>query len=728
MGWRAFCGKMVCVIFRLAIATAILLCGTVSAETNSVIRSAAELARVVARKGTAGRPFQFRATVISRPAVLRHSFGVMDESGGVPVVDIREKNDPAVSPGDTVLIDGLTEPRRKDIPGDGSVNANCTNIVILAHGAPPPSTHITAAGMERDDLLFTPVDIDGILVDVRLDEIDPQYILFVLDCSNRMAYAAAHVAAFKQPLQDAKRLVGATVRIDGTLSQHTGHRALSRRLVSMHDHNEIRVLTPPSDALFQVSGIGPVDGRSPEAIIALGRRKAVGRVLAVWNGDTLLMQTTSGEPMKVDLVTSPPAVGDVIEAVGYVETDLFHVNLARAIWRPSRMTVADERPVREIEARELFADKHGDRLFNAEFHGRTVCLRGIVRDIPSASGGGRLILDSGGYMVAVDCSAAPGTVNELCVGCTVAATGVCVLETENWNKQATLPRTTGLFLAVRAPSDIQVVALPPWWTPAKLTAVIGALVLLIVAILVWNFSLRTLSERRGRELFRNQIARAESELRVDERTRLAAELHDHLAQNLTAISYQIAAVERSRDVEPDAAARHLSTAQRMLGSCRTELRRCLWDLRSDALDEPDFAAAIRKSVEPVAADAHVAVEWHVPRTKISDTTVHAILSIVRELASNAIRHGHARNVRVAGGLADGVLRFSVSDDGCGFDPATAADSADGHFGLDGIRERLRRHDGKMEIASAPGKGTTVDIRLVRHEAAKTKPVHESPTS
>ena len=704
---------------------ALSLCGSVSAESNRVITSAAELARAISRKGTVGIPFTLKATALSRPVVRRQNFIVMDESGGVPLFDIRERDEPAISPGDRVLACGVTEPRHRLRPDDGLVNANCTNVVILSHGQTPPPTSITADDMERNDLLCTPVYIDGILVDVRKDEIDPRFTLFVLDCSNRMAYAATGIGDPGLSAPTVKRMIGSTVRIAGTLNDHIGVRTHSRRLVTIHNPNAITVLKPPSDNLFNVPEIGETDGLSPEAVIALGRRRAIGRVLAVWNGETALLRTKAGELAKIDLITSPPAVGDAIEVVGYAETDLFQVNLANALWRKVELPPVAEMPVADVAAKELLEDGIGRRKFNMAWNGKKVRLAGIVRDVHGDSNSGvRMLLDDDGRMVTVDCGTLPDITENVRVDYEIAVTGVCVMETENWNRHSALPRVTGMFISVGSPSDIQVLALPPWWTPARLTAVIGALVLLIIAILVWNFSLRTLSERRGRELFRSQIARAESELRVDERTRLAAELHDHLAQNLTAISYQIAAAERSRDIEPDAAVRHLATARRMLGSSRTELRRCLWDLRSDALDEPDFAVAIRKSVEPVAEDAEITVAWGVSRAKISDSTAHAILSIVRELASNAIRHGHARNMRIAGELADGVLRFSVSDDGCGFDPVAAADSADGHFGLDGIRERLHRHDGEIYISSTPGHGTTVDIRLARHESARTRTQHE----
>ncbi len=699
---------------------ALMLCGSVSAETNGVITSATELAKTISRKGTVGISFRLEATAISRPVGRRYSFVVMDETGGVPLFDIRERDDPAIVPGDRVLVCGITEPRHSRRPDDHLVNANCTNVVIHSHGQPPPPTPITADDLERNDLLYKPVYIDGILVDVRKDEIDPRHTLFVLDCSNRMVYAASGDPRFS--VQTAKRMIGSTVRIIGTLNQHVGSRMHSRRLVSIHDPTAINVLTPPSGNLFNAPGIGETDGFSPEAVVALGRRKATGRVLAVWNGETALLRTESGQLVKADLVTAPPAVGDAIEVVGYAETDMFQVILANALWRKAEMPPVTEEPVSDATAKELLEDDAGRRKFNMAWNGKKVRLTGIVRDIhEDGRSGVRILLDDDGRLVAVDCGATPGFTRKLHADYKISAVGVCVMETENWNQHSMLPKVTGMFIAVSSPDAIKILATPPWWTPARLVCVIGVLVLLIVAILIWNASLRTLSERRGRELSRHQIARAESELRVDERTRLAAELHDHLAQNLTAISYQIASAERSRTVDAEASVRHLETAGRMLGSCRTELRRCIWDLRSDALDEPDFSEAVRKSVEPVVGEAAVAVDFDIPRSRITDSTVHAILSILRELAANAANHGHARNIRITGTRDKGHLRLAVADDGAGFDPAAAADSNEGHFGLDGIRERLRRHGGEISIESAPGKGCTVAVVMQVKEPSHEKP-------
>jgi len=87
------------------------------------------------------------------------------------------------------------------------------------------------------------------------------------------------------------------------------------------------------------------------------------------------------------------------------------------------------------------------------------------------------------------------------------------------------------------------------------------------------------------------------------------------------------------------------------------------------------------------------------------------MRIIRELVQNAVRHGGASIVKIAGSLEDGIIRFSVSDNGCGFDPATRPGILQGHFGLQGIRERVNQFNGEMEISSSPGKGAKIVVTL-----------------
>lgn len=129
--------------------------------------------------------------------------------------------------------------------------------------------------------------------------------------------------------------------------------------------------------------------------------------------------------------------------------------------------------------------------------------------------------------------------------------------------------------------------------------------------------------------------------------------------------------------------------------------------------------AIRMTLEPHVENTRVSVRFNVPRARLSDNTAHAILRIVRELVLNALRHGKATAVRVAGALEEDQVSFSVRDDGCGFDPDSHPGAREGHFGLVGIRERVKAFDGKLEIDSRPGGGTKVAVTLhLPHEQDK----------
>ena len=126
--------------------------------------------------------------------------------------------------------------------------------------------------------------------------------------------------------------------------------------------------------------------------------------------------------------------------------------------------------------------------------------------------------------------------------------------------------------------------------------------------------------------------------------------------------------------------------------------------------------AVMRTLAPHRENADIQVRFNVPRERLSESVVHTVLRIIRELVVNAIRHGGAKSVKVAGEYHDGTISFSVRDDGCGFDPAAAPGVSQGHFGLQGIRERLDKFNGSLDIDSRPGCGTRMSVTLYAGEA------------
>ena len=444
------------------------------------------------------------------------------------------------------------------------------------------------------------------------------------------------------------------------------------------------------------------------------RRRVTGRVIAVWHGDRLLLQTSERQRIvRVDLAEPrPPAYGTVVDAVGNPETDLYRLNLSRAIWRTNGIAAAAEPPPKDMTVRQLLYSDAGKPAVQIRHHGTAIRIKGIVRSLPSPENSdGRLALECDRNIVPIDASACPQAFADVEIGCVLEVAGICLIETENWRPNAPFPHVEGFAIVVRTPKDIRIISRPPWWTPRRLLTVIGALLAALAGVFAWNRSLNRLAERRGRELTEETVARATADLKVGERTRLAIELHDALSQNLTGAALEIETSDVLIDDSQAQAHHHLGIAAKTVKSCREELRNCLWDLRNDALGEKTMDAAIRRTLAPIMDGTILSMRFNVPRERLFDDTAHALLRIIRELAQNAMRHGHAKTVKVAGSLETDRLLFSVQDDGCGFDPENHPGVQQGHFGLQGIRERVKRFGGTMEIKSELGKGSKVTIAL-----------------
>ena len=622
--------------------------------------------------------------------------------------------------GDVVSVKGHTKFKHdtscvRDLIGDSWATKGTAQI--------PQPERATIAALAEDMRNTRFVKVHGTIADAFVDEIDSEWNYFILkDGASVINVAVADFGDMRKRLAD---FIDAEVDVAGAaFPGHAGFRRFIGPFLHVWDESCIHITRPAPKDPFSLPELEDLSGIGAEKVSAMARRTATGKVLAVWGKGNVLVQDRLGRMIRVDLANPAilPSCGDRIAVVGYPESDMYRINLARAQFRspwgsdPS-VSPAGSDPAgnpEDVTPETILLDERGKQMIKPNYHGRLVRMTGLVRALPAEAGDERVLyIDCGKFLIPADVSAKPEIASELEIGCRVEVTGVCVLESPNWRPSMAFPRIERILLVPRSKEDIRIISRPPWLTTGRLLAFIGALLAALAAILIWNLSLRRLAERRGRELLRSELSQAEAELRVDERTRLAAELHDSLAQNMTGISFQIAAARSARNVSPEAEDKHLETAERMLLSSRTELRRCIWDLRSEALSEPDFAKAIHTTVQPVIGKAKLDLSCDIDRSLMDDSTAHAVLRILRELAANAVAHGKAANVWVACEDKGSELRFTVSDDGCGFNPSTCPGQNEGHFGLSGIRERVKRLEGAFEIKSATGIGTVATVTLAK---------------
>lgn len=566
-----------------------------------------------------------------------------------------------------------------------------------------------------------PVRLTGVIADAYLDETDTRYVFLVLKDGSHTTYVAIERTT---PNTYAKviSLIGATVTVTGNANNFLASKRiqLGYSVATREGRDTIKVLKPAPEP-FSVPELKLLANVSPDKVARLDRRRVTGRVIATWKPNAFLLRTqrtigwVTNSVVRVECLSEDlPACGTSVEVAGLPETDLYRINLSRAVWRHAPDLPLPPEETMPISTQDILTgDPRTHGLFY-ELNGSIVRLTGIIRALPNAVEREQCIyIDDDGLSVSVDVSALPRPLPEIELGAKLEVTGACVFDLDNWRPNAAFPQIKGFRIVPRTAEDLRVTAAAPWWTPARFWSVIGSLTALLVAIFAWTLSLRRLAERRGRQLAAESVAHAESDLKNLERTRLAVELHDSIAQYLTGSSMEVrTAIQSYRANEPDTEA-HLAIALKTIDASRGELRNCIWDLRNSTLESQDPNDAIRIALAPHLGDTELSVRFNIPRERLRDETMHAILCIVRELTVNAIRHGGATKVRVAAAIENGCLLCSVTDNGCGFAPESAPGMEEGHFGLQGIRERLKERRGTLTFESAPGKGTkaTISIKL-----------------
>ena len=200
---------------------------------------------------------------------------------------------------------------------------------------------------------------------------------------------------------------------------------------------------------------------------------------------------------------------------------------------------------------------------------------------------------------------------------------------------------------------------------------------------------------------------------LQERLKLAREIHDTLAQAFVGISAQLDALETCLPENLRPAHIYLELARRMSQHSLTEARRSVMDLRSAALNNQDLSAALqcgaRNWTQGSAVDVEVDVRGDV-RT-LSEDVEHNLLRIAQEAVTNALKHAHPSKITVRLLGNDRNLTLRVTDNGCGFEPEDAFVGMGGHFGLIGIRERAERIGGELRLESQPGFGTQVEVSV-----------------
>jgi signal transduction histidine kinase len=497
-------------------------------------------------------------------------------------------------------------------------------------------------------------------------------------------------------LTNAKTLEGALVRIRGVyIPDRETNQMIRVRLSPLKLFNVLVSVDEPAPAhpfempLKRVSDLHFFDAHAD----ALRRIKIAGQILAERHGEYFLSDGVNG------LRFEPSGPGELpmdalVEVVGFPDMSgpspvlreaLVHVTGKARL--PEALQLSDNSvPSAKLDARLVTLESrlvsanldHAEETFELQMGARTYRAR---------------LANSNGIPTDI----LPGSLLEL-TGVYAAPGGMPMAD----------GNADSFDLLLNSPSDIRVLERPSWWTTRHTLTVVGGMIVVIVAALIWITQLRRQVEERSHQLASEIAAREQAEYQralEAERARIAQDLHDDLGATLTEIRF-LSAV-KSRDLLVPTVTRtqlmEVSEKSRQMVSSLDEI---VWAVNPSNDSLPSLASYLRHVAEEFFRTTEVRcrmdVDQALPAVALTSEIRHNLYLVVREALNNIAKHAQATEAWLRIHWTDRTLEIVVEDNGRGFADSDTAAERDG---LSNMRYRLEKIGGRFECDTRPGAGT-----------------------
>jgi signal transduction histidine kinase len=587
---------------------------------------------------------------------------------------------------------------------------------VLGPAPLPPARPATWADLQSGRADCLRVTVQGVVQSVELGT-DPGQATHALALPDGRAVATLPLLAERGPEQ----LVDAAVRVSGVCLAIFNRRS---ELLGMNVRSNLAgdlVVDKAAPADPFAGPLAPLDRLQPYSPggFSLHRQRIAGVVTFAQPGIGYYVQAGRRAVRVRTSRRAALAPGDEVNVAGFTEMVGTRLELRDAVFLKTGVAPVPE-PV-EVTPAEVLARWHPAMdSARTDFDGRLVSLRGRLEKITAAveGDGARLYLDCAGQVISAALDD-PGGTAALRLGSELRVTGICLVSYPDGDPARGFPQPQSFSLVLRGGADVAVLRAASWWTSRRLGYALGWLGAGLVLALLWVVALRrrvaVQASRLALEMRARRDAALEHDATLRERTRLAADLHDTLEQALTGVAFRVEAIVVSRAKGQDTP-ETLDQVRRLLASVREDVRRSVWNLRATALEGHTLPEALTILAERSGAGSAVllTVETDGPARELPEFVAGNLLLLAQEAMTNALKHAAPRRIAVRVAFTDKAVTLAVSDDGRGFDPARSVGPEAGHFGLQGMRERVKRLGGTLEITSIPGGGT----RLVA-----TVPVH-----
>jgi signal transduction histidine kinase len=739
-GWRLRRGGLQRVAAALlAIALFMFLGGPqVFAQSAGVLlTNALDVISLPAEKASLSLKVLVTGVVTASDPALKGRFFVQDATGGVFVDNVNRAH---LKAGELVEVSGIT------YAGAYAPTITAPQVHVKGTAPLPPAKPVSVEQLMSGAEDSQRIETTGIVRDARVD--GSRLAIDLAAGGYRFRAYTTVPADFRF-----ESLVGSQVRIRGTAAE--AHNRSLRQLILV----EVYIPVLSDLVIEKTEPANPFDKPvMPLNNLAqyrrdnsLGQRVHVRGVVTLQkDGGSLFVQDELGSLQIQSRQSADCMPGEAVDAVGFPSFENYLPVLQDAVFRklPS--------PAAPIKPRPVTVDELQKGLHHAEYVSLAGKLieRTIRQDssskLPLANTTTILVLQGSNFTFTAEADYAPGQ-SELAaiqIGSVVEVSGVCLTQIDSEGKLKSFQILTGNS------GDIRVLQKPGWLTPQRLLIGFVIVCLVLVVFVSWtvmvsrknsvlNFLIRErekaqlalqqandqLEERvkaRTEQLEFQITARKESEVQfkavLAERTRLAQELHDTVEQTLTGIALQLDTSAKLHGKSPHDALTHLELARHLMGRSQLEVRQSVWDLRRLVQEQFDISSALLENARQITTGTGIQVEFQAKGQvrALPEVVEENFLRIGREALVNVVKHSKATVVNLELEFEPRRVVLQIRDDGQGFFPPKAAGPDEGHFGLLGMAERVKRLGGQFDLVSAPGQGTTVRVDI------QLEPVLEPP--
>jgi signal transduction histidine kinase len=274
-----------------------------------------------------------------------------------------------------------------------------------------------------------------------------------------------------------------------------------------------------------------------------------------------------------------------------------------------------------------------------------------------------------------------------------------------------LDRSSASFeLLLNSGADILLLARPPWWTLPRALGAFGVVAVILLGTMLWVFSLRR-QVRAQTEIIRRTALRQAT---LEERTRIAQDIHDELGSSLTRIMLlgERAQEDVGRPAELGVHARKIVTSARSAVQVLDEI---VWAVNPENDTLEGLAGYLNQYAnqffESTSIRCRLEIPAKLPTLLLPADVRHDLFLVVKEALHNVLKHSQASQVRVRLTAIDSTVEITVTDNGCGFNAAGAGEGRKGN-GLGNMRQRMEALGGAFHLESATGQGTSLRFTVM----------------